>query len=271
MSTSMVYWADVMYPEPDANVAAYESVGELVPSDVDASSSALVPGIETPSEALFLAMIAAKTGGLLAAAEAAEAVPENRMLDGVSLERVPLPWGLKAKFLETYLRDVHHYLFDADFECRPGSRFHVQQEIRSRFVSALAAAPNGERHYVVSHSMGTVIAYDCLMRVPECPPVDGLITIGSPLGLDEIQDKLAPEWSRAMGYPIKLRGDWVNIFDRLDVVAGFDPFIANDFLKDGIKVVSDIAVRNDGAWRHSITKYMRQASLRKALTSMLGF
>ena len=51
-------------------------------------------------------------------------------------------------------------------------------------------------HVVVSHSMGTVIAYDCLKRVAECVPVDGLITIGSPLGLDEVQDKLQPGWSR---------------------------------------------------------------------------
>jgi pimeloyl-ACP methyl ester carboxylesterase len=55
-------------------------------------------------------------------------------------------------------------------------------------------------HIVVSHSLGTVIAYDCLKRIPECPAVDGLITLGCPLGLDEIQDKLQPGWTRADGF-----------------------------------------------------------------------
>ena len=83
---------------------------------------------------------------------------------------------------------------------------------------------------VVSHSMGTVIAYDCLKRVAECPPVDALMTVGSPLGLDEVQDKLRPEWSRASGFPEKLSAaDWTNVYDKLDPVAGLDPKVANDY------------------------------------------
>ena len=78
--------------------------------------------------------------------------------------------------------------------------------------------------------MGTVIAYDCLKRVGECAAVDGLITIGSPLGLDEVQDKLQPGWSRDDGFPREKVGrGWVNLFDRLDPVCGFDPVLANDF------------------------------------------
>jgi hypothetical protein len=76
---------------------------------------------------------------------------------------------------------------------------------------------------VVSHSMGTIIAYDCLMHEPDCPPVDGLLTIGSPLAVDEVQD-FFPNWTRDDGFPSKkLHGPWVNVFDPLDVVAGADP------------------------------------------------
>jgi predicted alpha/beta hydrolase family esterase len=77
-------------------------------------------------------------------------------------------------------------------------------------------------HVLVTHSMGTVIAYDCLKRVQDCPSVDARVTIGSPLGLDEIQDGLKPEWSRRDGFPVeRMPGQRVNVFDRLDPVAGF--------------------------------------------------
>jgi pimeloyl-ACP methyl ester carboxylesterase len=123
----------------------------------------------------------------------------------------------------------------------------------------------------VSHSMGTVIAYDLLRRVPECPAVDALVTIGSPLGLDEIQDRFRPEWTRADGFPgEKVRsGRWVNVFDRLDPVAGFDPSLANDYRRGGTAIITDIHEPNHGAWRHDIAKYLAGPRLRAALRELL--
>jgi pimeloyl-ACP methyl ester carboxylesterase len=188
-----------------------------------------------------------------------------------ALERVPLPWFIKKRVMDAYLRDVHHYLFDVEY-APPGRApaARIQQTIRRRFVATLGAPAVSRPHIVVSHSMGTVIAYDCLKRVGDCAPVDGLMTLGSPLGLDEIQDKLQPGWSRADGFPHeRVAGDWVNVFDRLDPVCGFDPVLASDFRKGGQSKVEDIAVQNDGAWRHSITKYLRQKSVATTLRRML--
>ena len=76
-----------------------------------------------------------------------------------------------------------------------GEKFNVQKELRKRFVEAVErGSQRPGPHVVVSHSMGTMIAYDCLMHEPDCPPIDGLMTIGSPLGLDEVQD-FFPKWS----------------------------------------------------------------------------
>ena len=66
--------------------------------------------------------------------------------------------------------------------------FQVRDELRRRFVDRLKAAAAEAPVVVVSHSMGTIIAYDCLMHEPDCPPVAGLITVGSPLGLDEVHE-----------------------------------------------------------------------------------
>jgi hypothetical protein len=54
-------------------------------------------------------------------------------------------------------------------------------------------------------------------------------------------------------------GGWINVFDRLDPVCGFDPELANDFRKNG--AATAVVLHRDvlDAWRHSITKYLRQS------------
>jgi len=269
VTSSLVYWADVLYTEPDPDVAAHEGVLENTPAAVDGSGDPPLPKPVSPESAAFIeALRHHLTDFTDEEIGTAPQAPEPTGTKG--LERVPLPWFIKKRIMAAFLRDVHHYLFNVEFSPRPGDRYRVQEEIRNRTVDLFKQA--GSRpHIVVSHSMGTVIAYDCLKRVADCPEVDGLITLGSPLGLDEVQDKLRPEWSRSEGFPTeKMKGDWVNVFDRLDVVCGLDPNLGNDYQRNGAQSVKDIAVENSGAWRHSATKYYRQAKLRRELRRVLG-
>jgi hypothetical protein len=272
VTTSLVYWADVLYPEPDPDIAAHEGLLENSPQAIDASGGAAAPVPETSEEAAFLTGLRTRLAGQADAAKVDETPPLlEQAAPAGSLERVPLPWFIKKPFLETFLRDVHHYLFNTEFSPRPGVTFRVQDEIRRRVLATLTAQEVSRPHILVSHSMGTVIAYDCLKRLPDCPPVDGLMTIGSPLGLDEVQDQLQPEWTRSNGFPHeRLQGGWTNLFDRLDPVCGFDPALSNDFRQDGGGVIRDVAVVNEGAWRHSAGKYFRQAALRAELRRLLG-
>jgi len=269
VTSSLVYWADLLYEKPDDDVAAHEGVLENTPQAVDGGGGASPPRPRSADEKAFLDALRSHMTGLSDAEIAAEPPPVPSAPQG-ALERVPLPWFLKKRVLDTFLRDVHHYLFDVVYAPPGRTPVPIQRTIRKRFVDALGAPSVTRPHVVISHSMGTVIAYDCLKRVAECPSVDALITLGSPLGLDEIQDKLQPEWTRASGYPSEKVGTrWVNVYDRLDPVCGFDPVLANDFCKAGAAAVEDIAVQNDGAWRHSLTKYLRQPSLCRALREML--
>jgi hypothetical protein len=269
VTSSLVYWADLLYEEPDEDLTAYEGALENTPQAVDGGGSPAPPEPRTTEEAVFLEGLRKRMTRLSDADLDGELPPIPPAPQG-ALERVPLPWFLKKPVLNAFLRDVHHYLFDVVYAPPGRTSVPIQRTIRQRFVEALSPPTITRPHIVVSHSMGTVIAYDCLKRVVGCPGVDGLITLGSPLGLDEIQDKLQPEWSRAAGFPEeKVSGGWVNVFDRLDPVCGFDPELANDFRKEGEAAIEDIPVQNDGAWRHSITKYLRQPSLCRALTSML--
>ena len=164
-----------------------------------------------------------------------------------------------------------HITFIHGIANKPPKELLLDLWIRGRMIAELkkGAAQPGP-HIVVSHSMGTVIAYDCLKRVKDAPVVDGLMTIGSPLGLDEVQDKLRPEWTRDNGFPFeKVQGVWSNVYDKLDPVAGFDPNLANDFRRDAKTVVDDLNEQNYGSWRHDISKYMRGQHLREKLRGLL--
>jgi hypothetical protein len=278
VTSSMVYWADIMYAEPAAEANAEESAGDESVAEAKAPETAdLEVEDMDASEAAWTASLAAKLAVPLAvdtavdsvAGAVASAVTPSPVAE--TLERIPLPGFVKVRLMKKLLRDVHHYLYNVDYSPRPGDTYKVQDVIRARMIKALQeGAGQPGPHVVVSHSMGTVIAYDCLKRVADAPVVDGLVTIGSPLGIDEVQDMLKPEWSRKDGYPFeKVNGRWVNVYDHLDPVAGFDPNFANDYRRGGDTKVEDINEQNYGSWRHDITKYMRGPKLRQALRELL--
>jgi hypothetical protein len=269
VTCSMVYWADVLYAAPLEPGAAESATNEAAQETTAPEPTGLDVAAMPADERAWTLRLAAKLDVGLAAETAAGAVasPVHE-----ALERVPLPWPIKRQLMKRLLRDVHHYLFDVEHTPRPGATYRVQDEIRQRVLRALqAGAARPGPHVVVSHSMGTVIAYDCLKRAPGHPAVDGLMTIGSPLGLDEIQDMLRPEWTREDGFPgERLRGGWVNVYDMLDPVAAFDPKLAGDYRRAKEAAVDDVNEQNSGTWRHDISKYLAGAQLRARLRALLG-
>lgn len=279
VTSSLVYWADLLNEKPDDDLAAHEGLLEDSVAAIDASGQAEMPVPQTGEEAAFLQAMCRHLTTL--DDEAIDRLVVDGKTDGATdpdagfaaagvLERVPLPWCLKKPLMLILLRDVHHYLFDRTFAPRGKAPVRIRQTIRQRVIAALSQPGITPPHVVVAHSLGSVIAYDCLKRMEGCVPVDGLITLGSPLGLDEIQDRLQPEWSRAEGFPKDtIRGRWVNLFDRLDPVCGFDPKLASDFRLGGAPCVDDRAVSNTGVWRHSATKYLRQPGFGQALRELL--
>ncbi|MFN0097481.1 MAG: alpha/beta fold hydrolase [Gemmatimonadaceae bacterium] len=267
-----MYWADVLYETPDTDPANYESSLEQNAEQVDGGGLAELPIAHTAAEAEFIEALRRQLTRATAAEVESGAAPMPEDPDAVGLERIPLPWFIKKRIMKAWLRDAHHYYFNERFSPRAGVSYAVQDEIRARFVSALGKVPqhNGP-HVVVAHSMGTMVAYDCLKRVAACPSIDALVTLGSPLGIDEVQDCNKPEWSRADGFPSeRIRSKWVNVYDRLDVICGADPHFADDFCQRGVEVIEDIAVTNDGAWRHAVAKYLRQPVLQATLRRLLG-
>ncbi|MFK7893209.1 MAG: hypothetical protein AB8B63_20510 [Granulosicoccus sp.] len=273
VTSSLVYWADVMYDKPMSSSSSFESLDDGLGTEKKDEALDWVKNLDTPQKTVVASLIHKFGLDKAPPEEDREAVPEQPMGedDPYAFEAIPLPWFIKERVMKRLLKDVHHYLFNERFSPRPGETYHVQTELRQRFVGQLehdkthATGP----FVVVAHSMGTVISYDCLKNVASCPSIDGFMTVGSPLGLSEIHDNFDPDYNKRDAFPSsRVTRGWVNLYDRLDPVA-FDAKIANDYQQNGQRLVQDERVRNGGVWRHSSNKYFQQDKLIAHLSNLL--
>lgn len=274
VSSSMVYWADVVYAEPEKVGSDFESVDAGLGTTEDDEEFAWIKSLPDEQRAMAEALIVKFGLDKVAPNNDRNALPDKPMDEEgeYEFEAIPLPWFLKERVMKRFLKDVHHYLFNETFSPRPGESYQVQSHIRKLFVDQLAIdkANSDGPHVVVAHSMGTVISYDCFKNVQSCPAVDGYLTLGSPLGISEVHDNFHPDYHKKDAFPsATVKGDWINVYDRLDPVA-LDAKLANDYKKDNQKVIIDERVKNSGKWRHSSYKYYGQQKLTGHLAKLLG-
>lgn len=110
-----------------------------------------------------------------------------------------------------------------------------------------------------------------MKNVPEFPEIDGLITLGSPLGLDEVQNKLAFGRPRENSFFVRqAEGDLAQFHDPLDIVSRPDPKLTDDFWRGGQNVVTDHVQTNSDAWRQAMTKYLARTQVREATWIAFG-
>jgi hypothetical protein len=157
-----------------------------------------------------------------------------------------------------FIRDTAAYFFDA------AQRRAMQQ----RLIDVLARA--NKPVVLLAHSQGSIIAYDVLRRLDGRTPsrqplrVALLVTLGSPLGIDEVQRKLTQ--------PLRVPGGvqaWANFADGLDPVA-LDKDLAGEFA--GEVRIQDARVRNPIPMNpHSALGYLSTAEVRSSAYSVLGW
>ena len=111
VSGSMVYWADVFYPEPDTNLAAYERAA----GDIELCGGPLHPWAADaglPEELARVRRLAERCGVDLSAPGAIEPAAEE--IAAVQQERVPVPAWLRYRVMARLVRDAHHYFFNLE-------------------------------------------------------------------------------------------------------------------------------------------------------------
>jgi hypothetical protein len=281
VTLSFTYWADVFYGtdyETDFR-DQYENANEsaITAANLDSVAGDLeTPKPSTPREARFLAELELKLDAqvvkqVVTGADMVPAATTIATAPGQFEIASWLPGPVKEALIRKAAMEAYYYLFDKEYQRPDGARYQVRRELRDRLVKDLRAASEAaEKVVIVSHSMGTMIAYDVLRNVTDCPKVDTLFTLGSPLGVTEVQDELRAVDVKEVDFPAAKLLRWVNVFDPMDPICGADPHFANDYaLVDG-KKVEDLEESNWGNWRHTITHYLAGVRFRGALANTLG-
>lgn len=126
------------------------------------------------------------------------------------------------------LRDLDPYL-----------KGETREAILGRVIERLEAE-RGRPLCVISHSMGTIVALDAILRWHG--EVDTLVTLGAPLGWEYLKEQLGRP-----AYPANVRR-WFNLYDRLDSVALPDRAISDDYpTAEGGRLIIDRQVRDNYA------------------------
>ncbi len=207
--------------------------------------------------------------------QVAMAALERRMRDTVAVEQptgprakiLPLPESMRKwvtrQVTERFLKDVRDFLFDVK-----------QRDIMERTLIERLDVGGGP-FIVIGHSQGSMIAYNVLRKLQkdQCD-VRLFLTIGSPLGIQEVQDVLK---TLQPGGPLTVPDcvdRWFNVAERLDPVA-LDADISNDYAPNnrGIIVDNQVGLQINPEWQsnpHSGTGYLSIDEVRQSVRDTAG-
>jgi subtilisin family serine protease len=169
----------------------------------------------------------------------------------------PLRRWITRSITNLFLLDVYEYFFVAE------RREVMLQSLRERLL------PGGGPFVVIGHSQGSMIAYQVLFELAQTHPqieIDLFLTIGSPLGLTEVQDQLKrlTKQPRGLRVPANVKR-WVNVADLLDPVCA-DKTLDDDIQSNGAVGIVDITDQwNTDSPRdpHSGSGYLRMSVVRQ--------
>ena len=257
-ATRMAYWSDIVHP------AAAGAKGKKAKAGDDDSGDLVKDAL---AESGVAATKAAMNYGAAVAAQLGAPAEHYR---GPGKKVLPLPGFLRRPIAEAVLKrfigDSAAYFFDKD----------KRSKIRARFMAELPNDPN-QPVTVVAHSQGSVAALEVLAELGKKVKVVKFVTIGSPLGLQEVQDLLdvSPK-KKPFHVPAGIE-QWQNFADPLDPVA-LDKELRGEFMRPKPdpsepleSFVTDALVINDGTRRlagfnpHSAIGYLAHPKVRRAV------
>jgi hypothetical protein len=252
--TRMVYYADLLHATPAAIGADACTLDEAVAAMVADAAAAETAGDGELDDGDLLAgltpegqRLALRLSMTVAAQAASQPAPP-------AAEVLPLPASLRRLLLRQLLQrlipDADAYFFT-----------DRKEPIRQRLRQALDAVPGPV--VLVTHSLGTVIAYDVLSEARFAgEPVPLLVTLGSPLGYAEIQDVV----TRPLRLPAPVRL-WANFADPFDIVA-LDSTLADDY-RGGPRIV-DARVDNPAPNNHAACGYLGASRVRTTVNAAMS-
>jgi hypothetical protein len=254
--TRMVYYADVLHPTPGAIGADACTQDEALAALVLAAAGTDAAGEPAPDDTDLLAGLTPQGQRLalsLSMSIAAQAASQPPTVEESLAAILPLPASLRRLLLRQLLQRL---IPDADAYFFTSSKEPTKERLR-RALDAVAGPV-----VVVTHSLGTVIAYDVL-REPGFAnrTVPLLVTLGSPLGYTEIQDVVTKPLQ--LPAPVRL---WANFADPLDVIA-LDSTLADEY--QGTPRIIDARVDNPAPNNHAACGYLGATRVRSTVNAAL--
>lgn len=228
-----VYWADVTYPDgPDANPDLYKKA---------------IPGALKTYEENWIDYI--REGSFDWGGDILDSVKNYLGFDSIA-----------DGVLALKLKDL--------------SRYYEEREIRTTLRQRLedVIVENQEKRIMIlSHSMGTIIAYDVLRNLGRKHPrmvIDHFVTLGSPLGLPHVKYKIAQENSLVRTPSIVKK--WSNFADKRDPVA-LDVNLAGDYKANdnGVQVKDDLVANDWSGIHHKSYGYLRTPEVSKTIRNFI--
>lgn len=251
----MAYWADLLHGDKYANVEG-RSKQSLHAGGGSVNGEAIAQGLglrgdEAAAAMRFVHSLLHSRHEYAQSSRPAIRGPGKKVLPFGSFLRKPLA----RLFLENFVKDTAAYFF------KPGMR----QKMQKRLYEALPK--DGKPFTLVAHSQGTIIALETLAALKKNSNVviDTFVTIGSPLGIQEVQDFLTEKT------PLQVPGcvkRWYNFADPFDFVS-FDKSLGDEYEPMGFitdDVISNQAyARGEGFDPHSAVGYLAHPSVRKVV------
>ncbi len=167
--------------------------------------------------------------------------------------------------LEKKLKDLHFYYSERKIDNGKGKLRSARLVLQENLEEVLVAHKN-YTIMLISHSMGSIIAYDVLRnlgRKNKGAEVSHFVTIGSPLGLPHVKGKIESERNynnrrNRVRTPSIVTESWVNFADRRDPVA-FDTHLSDDYgpNSSGVQVHDDL-IANDYTYTDLNTEEEKQ-------------
>jgi subtilisin family serine protease len=258
--TRLAYWVDRnRYPVPETSSCADKDTPAATSAGPDMRALA-------ESEAEAEPELDAKSRRVMAALERRLHQAEEGPA-GTEAKVLPLPEGMRRwvtrLLTKLFLKDVRDFFFD------PDKRRLMERSLLDRLEVG------GGPFIVIGHSQGSMIAYHVLRQLQKADyDVRLFVTIGSPLGIQEVQDvlgKIGPD--KLLAVP-ECVDRWLNIAERLDPVA-LDADISNDYVKNsrGVAVENMVGLQINPEWDsnpHSGTGYLSIDVVRKAVRDTAG-
>lgn len=129
---------------------------------------------------------------------------------------------------------------------KPGLKEKIDDVVREQIIDGL---PQDEKVVIISHSLGTIVAYDLMRRLRHQVKVKLFLTAGSPLGIEIVKRRLGPP---LICLPNVDR--WLNISDSEDFVALETKLTGETFGCDQIANIDRLDNGDEDA--HDILKYL---------------